>query len=285
MDLHRPRFFMKTVLLLLLLLFTACSRASSAESEVATIPAETPAETLAENPTAVAQVEPTATAPEDPAPEDPTSEASVPEDPATPVATESASTSENNSEDNEAQTGSRVFEIDPEQSEARFIVDELLFGEPNTVTGRTSEVTGQIEVDLADPTQTTISTIEINARSLATDNRFRNRSLNRLILQSNRDEFQFITFTPAEIEGLPAEATVGDTLTLQVTGDLKIREIVQPVTFEVTVTADSETQLTGLAQTTVQRSDFELKIPNVDGVADVTEEVRLELEFVAIASE
>ena len=253
MDLHRPRFFMKTVLLLLLLLFTACSRASSAESEVATIPAETPAETLTENPTAVAQVEPTATTLEDPA-----SEALVPEDPATPVATESASTSENNSEDNEAQTGSRVFEIDPEQSEARFIVDELLFGEPNTVTGRTSEVTGQIEVDLADPTQTTISTIEINARSLATDNRFRNRSLNRLILQSNRDEFQFITFTQAEIEGLPTEATVGDTLTLQVTGDLKIREIVQPVTFEVTVTADSETQLTGLAQTTVQRYDFEL---------------------------
>jgi polyisoprenoid-binding protein YceI len=84
---------------------------------------------------------------------------------------------------------------------------------------------------------------------------------------------------------LPDEANVGDTLTLQITGDLKIREIVQPVTFEATVTADSESQVTGLAQTTVQRADFELTIPQVEGVADVTEEVRLELQFVAVAGE
>jgi hypothetical protein len=43
--------------------------------------------------------------------------------------------------------------------------------------------------------------------------------------------------------------------------------------------------VSGLAQTVVERADFELTIPNVEGVADVTEEVRLELEFVATASE
>jgi polyisoprenoid-binding protein YceI len=179
----------------------------------------------------------------------------------------------------------QLFEIDPSQSEARFIVNEVLFGDPNEVIGRTIEVTGSIEIDLNDPTQTIVNEIQINARSLATDNRFRNRSLNRLILQSNRDEYQFITFTPTTIEGLPSAANVGETLPLQITGDLKIRDIVQPVTFAVTVTADSPTQLTGLAQATVQRADFDLTIPKVEGVADVTEEVRLELEFVAIASE
>lgn len=179
--------------------------------------------------------------------------------------------------------GRQTFTIDPAQSQARFIVNEVLFGNPNEVIGSTSEVSGAIEIDLDDPTQTTISPIQINARTLATDNRFRNRSVNRLILQSNRDEYQYITFTPTSIEGLPAAATVGETLALQVIGDLQIREVVQPVTFDVTVTADSPTQVTGLAQATVLRADFELEIPNVEGVADVTDEVRLELEFVATA--
>jgi polyisoprenoid-binding protein YceI len=178
-----------------------------------------------------------------------------------------------------------TFQIDPAQSEARFIVDEVLFGSPNTVTGVTSEVSGQLEIDVNVPANTTVGEIQINARSLATDNRFRNRSLNRMILQSNRDEYQFITFTPTAVEGLPTEVNEGDSFTFQIVGDLKIREIVQPTTFDVTVTADSATQISGLAQTVVLRSDFELTIPNVEGVADVTEEVRLELEFVATASE
>jgi polyisoprenoid-binding protein YceI len=178
-----------------------------------------------------------------------------------------------------------TFLIDPEQSEARFIVDEMLFGSPNTVVGVTNEISGQIEIDLNNPPQSTVGVIQVNARSLATDNRFRNRSVNRLILQSNRDEYQFITFTPTTIEGIPDEVSVGDTFSFQIVGDLKIRDIVQPTTFDITVTADSESQISGLAQTVVLRSDFELTIPNVDGVADVTEEVRLELEFIAIASE
>lgn len=204
----------------------------------------------------------------------------APEPTATPVPTQAAQEAAA-PEASEPQS----FQIDPAQSEARFIVDEVLFGNPNTVTGRTSEISGTIEINRSDPTQTRVSEIQINARSLATDNRFRNRSVNRLILQSNRDEYQYITFTPTAINGLPAQANPGDTFSFEIVGDLKIRDIVQPTTFDVTVTADSETQISGLAQTVIQRADFELTIPEVDGVADVTEEVRLELEFVATASE
>jgi len=175
--------------------------------------------------------------------------------------------------------------IDPAQSEARFIVDEILFGNPNTVVGSTADVSGTITVDLTDPTRTTVGPIRVNARSLATDNRFRNRSVNRLILQSNKDEYQYITLTPTLVEGLPDAAVAGETMNFQVTGDLQIRDIVQPVTFTVTVTATSESQLEGLAVATVHRADFDLNIPNVEGVADVSQDVRLELEFVAVAEE
>jgi polyisoprenoid-binding protein YceI len=177
------------------------------------------------------------------------------------------------------------FHIDPAQSEARFIVDEVLFGNPNTVTGRTNELTGTLAIDVNNPANTTVSAIQINARALATDNRFRNRSLNRLILQSNQDQYQYITFTPTAITGLPAAVKAGDAFSFQITGDLKIRDAVQPVTFDVSVTADSDTQISGLAKTVVQRSAFNLNIPKVEGVADVTEEVHLELQFVATAGE
>ena len=245
------------LLSLLFCLTLAACFGSSGSDEPAEAPANTPVApaTAAPEPTATsapAQAAPTQAAQEAPAPES-----------------------------SEPQS----FQIDPAQSEARFIVDEVLFGSPNTVTGRTSEISGTIAINRGDPSQTLVSAIQINARSLATDNRFRNRSVNRLILQSNRDEYQYITFTPTAIEGLPAEANPGDTFSFQIVGDLKIREIVQPTTFDVTVTADSETQISGLAQTVVQRADFELTIPEVDGVADVTEEVRLEVEFVATASE
>lgn len=178
-----------------------------------------------------------------------------------------------------------VFQIDPAQSEARFIVDEVLFGSANTVTGRTNGVSGQINIDMADPTKTTVGPIQIDARTLATDNRFRNRSINRFILQSNQDQFQYITFTPTSITGLPSSAKAGDNLTFQVTGDLKIRDTTKPVTFELTVKADSPTQISGLAKSTVQRSDFGLEIPQVTGVADVAEQVQLELQFLAKAAQ
>jgi polyisoprenoid-binding protein YceI len=264
-------FLTRGVLLLSLLLVLTLVACGSSDEVGEAVPTNPPAPIATEAPTPTP--EPTEAAPEP----TPTAEAAAD---ATPEETEASETAPA-----EGSSELRAFKIDPAQSEARFIVDEVLFGNPNTVTGRTTEVSGEIQVNLSDPTQTTVSEIQINARSLATDNRFRNRSINRLILQSNRDEYQFITFTPTAIEGLPSAAAAGDTFAFQITGDLKIREIVQPTTFDVSVTADSDTQITGLAQTVVTRAAFELTIPNVEGVADVTDEVRLELEFVATASE
>ena len=184
-----------------------------------------------------------------------------------------------------AAAGVRRFVLDPAQSEARFIIDEILFGEPNTVVGSTNAVSGTLTVNLDDLAQTSIDPVVIDASELATDNRFRNRSLRRLILQSNRDEYQYITFTPNEIEGLPERPATGEAANLTVTGDLQIRDIVAPATFAVTVTATSDTVIEGLAVGMVQRADFDLQIPDVDGVAEVSEDVRLELEFVALAEE
>ena len=178
-----------------------------------------------------------------------------------------------------------IFQINAEQSEARFIIDELLFGNPKTVVGRTSDVSGEISINLADISQTQIGVIQVNARDLTTDDSFRNRALRNRILDSSEDEYQYIIFTPTAIDGLPASAAPGDSFTIQVTGDLQIRDIVSSETFEVSITADSESQVSGIGTAIVLRETYDLNIPRVPGVANVAEEVGLEIEFVAISSE
>ncbi len=182
-----------------------------------------------------------------------------------------------------AATGQRMFQIDSSKSEVRFIVDEVLFGKPNTVVGRTDQVTGTVTVNLGDYSQTQISPMKIDARSLATDDNMRNRSIRRFILQSQQDKYQFILFTPTGIEGLPTKATVGTPFSFKVSGDLTIRDITKPVTFAMTVTPLSDTELKGSGNATVLRSDYGLTIPRVPGVANVPDSVRLELDFVADA--
>lgn len=177
----------------------------------------------------------------------------------------------------------RTFVIDAAQSEARFIINEVLLGAPTEVTGATNQITGTIDIDPVAPASTVLSPIVINARELKTDRNLRDRAIRRFILQSTDDRYQYITFTPTSIQGLPATASPGDSFTIAVNGDLTIRDITAPVTFEVSVSAVSDTQVSGLAQATIQRATFDLQIPSAPGVADVTDDVRLEFSFVATA--
>lgn len=180
----------------------------------------------------------------------------------------------------------RTFAIAAEQSEVRFFIDELLFGEPKTVVGRTNQITGTIQLDLNRPDAVELDPIEINARDLTTDSSFRNRALRSQILDSAEDAYQFITFTPTEIDGLTGEtAVIGQPVSFNLIGDLQIRDISNTVTFVMSATAVSETELTGFGVVTVLRSDYDLNIPSVTGVADVADEVRLEIDFIAVATE
>jgi polyisoprenoid-binding protein YceI len=175
-----------------------------------------------------------------------------------------------------------VMQIVQAESEARFIIDEVLNNAPKTVVGTTDQVAGEIAIDPADPTQSRVGVIQVNARTLTTDNDFRNRAIKNQILQT--DQYEFVTFTPKEIAGLPQSGAVGQTYTFQIVGDLTIRDVSREVTFDVTVTPVSESRVEGSASTTIRYADFGITIPQVRQVASVDEDVRLEIDFVATPS-
>ena len=180
-----------------------------------------------------------------------------------------------------AATGPALFEIVQAESQARFFIDEVLRGNPVRVLGVTDQVAGQLAVDPSDPPAAQVGTILVNARTLTTDNESRNRAIKNTILRT--DAFEFITFEPTELIGLPESAAVGQSFEFQIAGNLTIRDQTLPVIFDVTLTPVSESRLEGLARTVVRYADFGIAIPNVPSVTGVDENVTLELEFVAVA--
>jgi polyisoprenoid-binding protein YceI len=177
------------------------------------------------------------------------------------------------------QSEAQTFEIVSSESEARFSIDEVLRGAPITVVGTSDQISGQIAVDPANPSQSRIGVIQINARALVTDNEFRNRAIRNAILETDR--YEYISFAPTQISGMPERVEVGQSFSFQVLGDLTIRTVTRPVTFDLRVTAASNDTISGIATTRVLYRDFALRIPEVPSVDLVADEVGLELEFVA----
>lgn len=209
---------------------------------------------------------------EEPAAEEPTAEAEMAEEPtAEPEPTEEP----------EPEGERRLYRISQSDSTATFELDEDLFGAPKHVVGTTDQVAGDVIIDFGSPANSEVGVIRINARTITTDNEFRNRAIRAEILESASDEYEFIEFTPTALAGLPEEGELGTAYEFTIEGDLQIRDVVQPVTFTASVTLVDETQLEGTATATVLRTDFGLTIPEVPSVANVTDEVILTLTFVA----
>ncbi len=184
-----------------------------------------------------------------------------------------------------AETASGAFVIQPDQSQAIFTLDEVLRGVPTTVVGTTTELAGQFVLDVEDLGQTRFSDFVVNARTFVTDSSNRDRAIRGpIILDSATDEFEFITFKVKEAVGLDGSAAVGDTFTFTLIGDLTIRDQTNEVEFALTASLLDDSTVEGTATANVLRSAFGIGIPNVAFVADVSDEVTLQLEFVATSS-
>lgn len=249
-----------------------------ASGPIEAIPLEVTAEE--QQPTATAQPEDTRAVEEYPEPQVELTEETLDPYPEGAEATDEPAEIEVTDEPAEPTGGGLViFTISPENSQVRFEIDEELRGQPNLVVGTTDQVAGQIAVDRSDLSATQVGIIQVNARTLVTDNDFRNRAINNEIL--NTDEHEFITFTPTAISGLPDSVDIGETVNFTIVGDLTIRDITNEATFNVEATLVSDTELVGTASTIVSRTDYNLIIPSVPNVANVEEEVELYIDFMS----
>jgi polyisoprenoid-binding protein YceI len=171
-----------------------------------------------------------------------------------------------------------VYQFVKDQTQVSFQIHEELRGSPKEVVGTTNEIAGEVAVDFNDLSKSQVGVIQIDARTLVTDDRMRNQAIRNRILHT--DQYEFITFTPTQISGLSGSAAPGQAFTFQIAGNLTIQDITQPVVFEVTGQIDSSNRLTGKATTTITRSAFNLEIPSVPFVANVGDEITIEINGV-----
>ena len=177
-----------------------------------------------------------------------------------------------------------TFVIDPSQSTARFELDEVLNGSPKHVVGTTDQVAGQVRVDDADLSSAEFSEFVVNARTLTTDSERRDRAIRGpIVLDSGSDANELITFSVTSVEGLEGSAETGDTIDFTITGDLTVKGTTQEVTFDASVSFVDRETIQGTATAEITRDAFGIGIPSVPSVADVTNEVLIGIDFVALA--
>ena len=158
-------------------------------------------------------------------------------------------------------------------------------GAPKHVIGATDQVVGQFQVDDGDLSSIEFFEIIVNARTLTTDSERRDRAMRGpVILNSGSDEHELITYMITSVHGLTGEASNGSGVEFTITGDLTIKGITQPVTFDVSVAKVDDDTIEGSAVANITRDVFAIGIPSVPSVADVANEVLVALEFVAISS-
>jgi polyisoprenoid-binding protein YceI len=180
-------------------------------------------------------------------------------------------------------TNETAFTIVPSSSQASFTIHEQHFGQPNDVVGTTNQVSGEILVNTQDPAQSRLGQIRVDLSTLVTDNDLRNQALQGRILETGDASNQYATFTATSLKGMPSTVAVGQTIHFQVIGNLAIHGVTHSATFDVTLTTQSATSLTGQATTTVRYKDFNIAIPPVPSVSDVADTTTLALTFTAQA--
>lgn len=185
--------------------------------------------------------------------------------------------------DTAEQTGGTVtLKIIPEETQARFLIDEVLFGETKTVVGTTNSVSGEIKVDADNPQNSQVN-VQVDLRTLVTDNSKRNGAIQRFILETGVPGNESANFTATSITGLPEITSVGDTYEFQITGNLTVKGMTKEITFDVTATAVLDTRLEGTASAATLFTEF-TNIPRLPPqVASVADGLILEIDFVAVA--
>jgi polyisoprenoid-binding protein YceI len=176
----------------------------------------------------------------------------------------------------------RLFAIVPEQSEAQYAVEEEFFGQAVpfvTAVGKTNAIDGSLTLDFGpDGVSIANSTFTVDLSTLQSDSGRRDRAIRERWLESSR--FPLATYVARGVANLPPDASFGQDVTFQVDGDMTIRDVTRPLTWDMTANLDGET-LSGSASTFLYMRDFGFEPPDIAGILRVTDGVTVTVNFTA----
>ncbi len=245
-------------------------------------PAASPAEPAAEATEAPAE--------EETAEQEPTAvpEEEAPAEVAAEEESDTESAAEAPAEEASAATGMRAFVVVPEQSTASYLVDEEFLGGAldklgiaagdYDIVGSTQEVSGQFELDL-DAGTIGANEFTVQIDTLSSDQSRRDNWVREQAPAFAR--FPTATFVATSIEGAPSDYSDGEEATFQLVGDLSVRDVTLPITFDVTATLDGDT-ISGVAVADSLLSDFGINPPSFANTLTVEDPFQIQMELTAV---
>jgi polyisoprenoid-binding protein YceI len=176
--------------------------------------------------------------------------------------------------------GTRTFTIVPEQTEASYEVQEKFLNRelPNMALGKTNAVSGDLQVSLDGKPTGKITKITVDLRTLTSDSDRRDSRIRTQWLES--EKYPFAEFTSTDVQGTPETYIEGQEVNFKLTGDMKIREVTKPVTFDVKGKLEGDT-ITGTATSKILMKDFGFDPPSIVGMLTVNDGVTVTINFTA----
>ncbi|MCS7171858.1 MAG: YceI family protein [Armatimonadetes bacterium] len=178
------------------------------------------------------------------------------------------------------QAGLERYVVVSSESEARYRVGETFLGENrfNEAVGRTREIRGEILIHRRNPAASRVGPIEVDISTLQSDSPRRDNAIRQRWLESAR--YPKARFVSTEIRGAPSAYQEGQWVALRVVGELTIREVTRPVTWEARVRLLGQ-ELRAEATTTIRMTDFGFDPPTIFGFVRAENQAKLELDLVA----
>ena len=170
------------------------------------------------------------------------------------------------------------YRVVAERSAARYRVREQLAGIsfPSDAVGTTSAIDGSVSFDAQGRVRPSDSRLTVDLRMLRSDRDRRDSYVRRNTLETERHPTA--VFTPSEVRGLPSPLPQTGTASLELIGDLTIRETTRRLTWEATATFNGR-EVGVQAKTSFRFADFGLSIPRVASVLSVEDTIRLETDL------
>ena len=168
-----------------------------------------------------------------------------------------------------------------EGSVARYSVTEQLarLSSPIDAVGETGDVQGAIVFDADGDVVPDQSVITVAVAGLTSDEDRRDRYVRNNTLSAS--SFPSTELRVTAVEGLDWPFPDSGETTFRLTGDMTIREATSPVTWDVEAQSTSGA-VTGQARTVITFDQFDLSKPSLAFIVSVEDEIRLELDIVAI---
>ena len=214
------------------------------------------------------------------APSQPTAAASAPAEQPTSAPAEQPTAATEQPTAASAGAGARTFKIVPEQTEASYEVQEQFLNRnlPNMAVGKTNAVEGELQLSLDGKPTGNVTKIAVDLRTLTSDSSRRDSRIRSQWLES--DKYPYATFTSTDVQGAPESYADGQDVSFKLIGDMTIRDVTKPVTFDVTGKLAGDT-ITGTATTKILMRDFGFDPPSIAGMLTVQDGVTIKVDFTA----